>query len=801
MKFTLSWLKQHLETDAGIDEIALRLTMLGLEVDTVVNRAQGLEDFVVGEVLSASRHPDADKLQVCTVKAGGDTVQVVCGAPNARAGMKGVFAASGQYVPGTDLKLKKTKIRGVESNGMLLSMREMGLGDDHDGIVELDGGAAPGSPAVDAMGLDDPLIDIELTPNRGDCLGVRGIARDLAAAGLGTLKPLDDSPAPGGFKSPVSVHLDFDQDTADACPYFVGRLIRGVNNGESPSWLKDRLESVGLRPISALVDITNLMTLDLCRPLHVFDADKLEGDLHVRLAKAGETFTALDGEEYALTGDMTVIADGAGADALGGVMGGMRTGCGAETVNVFVESAYFDPRRTAETGRMLNIISDARYRFERGIDPAFLEGGMEIATKLILELSGGEASELVIAGGEPEWRREISFRPARVTGLGGMDVAAKDSLAILADLGFEADGKGDTVRVTPPSWRPDIVGEADLVEEVMRVRGFDQIPTTPLLRDTVLSVPALDAAGQRKAYARRALAARGLVEAVTLSFLPSIDAGLFGGGQIELRLVNPISADLDVMRPSLLPNLLAAAKRNADRGIGDAALFEVGPQFAGVEAEDQSFVAAGVRSGRTGHRNWAEPPRGYDLYDAKADVLAVLGLLGVNTSRAQVTTGAPDWYHPGRSGIVRLGPKCELARFGEIHPGITAKMGLRGPVAGFEILLDNLPEPTPGKNAARAHLTLSAFQPVERDFAFALTADTAADAVIAAARGAVPELISDVRVFDLFQGKGLAEGEKSLALNVTLQPVEKTLTDAEIDAASEKIIAAVKSATGGRLRA
>jgi phenylalanyl-tRNA synthetase beta chain len=800
MKLTLSWLKEHLQTDAEISAIAEKLTMLGLEVASVTTCAAGLGDFVVGEVLEASKHPNADRLQICKVNTGTETLQVVCGAPNARAGMKGVFAAAGCRVPGTGLKLRKSKIRGEISNGMLLSMREMGLGDDHDGIVELPDDATPGAPAVEVMGLADPLIDIELTPNRGDCLGVRGIARDLAAAGLGTLKPLDCAPLAAAFKSPLNVALDFDGETADACPYFVGRLIRGVNNGESPKWLKERLEQVGLRPISALVDITNLMAMDLCRPLHVFDADKLQGGIAARLGRRGEKFTALDGKQYQVDETMTVIADDAGICALGGVIGGARTGCTEETLNVFVESAYFDPRRTAETGRKLNIISDSRYRFERGIDPAFLVGGMEIATRLILDICGGEASKLVVAGAEPGWRRQIPFRPERVKTLGGMDVAAADAVHILGDLGFTVDDKNGTISVTPPSWRGDIAGEADLVEEVMRVKGFDAIAAVSFRRQAALPEPALSAAGRMRSLVRRTLASRGLVEAVTLSFLAGGEAELFGGGGEDLRLVNPISSDLDAMRPSLLPNLIAAARRNADRGIGDAALFEVGPQYAGDGAEDQSFAAAGIRGGRTGPRHWARPPRPVDLYDVKADVLSVLDLAGIGGDRAQITGDAPGWYHPGRCGVLRLGPKRELARFGEIHPAVAAKMGLQGPLAGFEILLDNLPGPKKKKSAARPHLTLSAFQPVVRDFAFVLDDGVAAADVIAAARKADPELIEDVRVFDLFSGPGLEDGEKSLAISVVLQPMTGTLTDAEIDTVAKKIIAAVKAATAGRLR-
>jgi phenylalanyl-tRNA synthetase beta chain len=800
MKITLGWLKEHLDTDASVDDIVERLTMLGLEVEGVSDRAAGLEGFVVARVVEARKHPDADKLSVCTVDTGSETVDVVCGAPNARTGMIGVFAGAGSYIPGIDLRLKKTTIRGVESNGMLLSEREMKISDEHDGIVDLPPDAPIGAPAVEVMGLSDPVIDIAITPNRGDCLGVRGIARELATAGLGTLRPLDATPVPGTFESPARVHLDFDPATADACPYFVGRAIRGVSNADSPQWLKDRLLAIGLRPISALVDITNYMTIGLCRPLHVFDLDKVDGDIHVRLARPGEELAALNDKSYELDGEMTVIADDNRAEALGGVIGGEPTGCTADTVNVFVESALFDPLRTAATGRRLNIQSDARYRFERGIDPSFLVDGMEIATRLILELCGGEASELVIAGAEPARQDDIAFRPGRVRTLGGVDLATDDIRRILTDLGFTVSADGEALRVGVPTWRNDIVDEACLVEEVVRVHGYDRIPTAPMDRATPLPHPALAPEQRRRAAARRALAERGLVEAVTLSFMDAGIAELFGGAPESVRLLNPISSDLAVMRPSVLPNLVAACGRNADRGIADAALFEVGPQYAGDRPEDQAAVASGVRAGRTGHRNWAEAPRAVDVFDVKADALTVLGALGVPVRSLKAVTEAPAWYHPGRSGVLRLGPKTVLATFGEIHPGVLARMDVKGPIAGFEICLDNLPPLKDRKSAARPHLRLSPFQPVERDFAFVLDRGVPADAVLGAARAADKTLIAEVRVFDLFVGGNLGSDKKSLAINVTLQPMDRTLTDPEIEAVSAKVVASVEKATGGTLR-
>ncbi len=801
MKFTLGWLKEHLETDATLDDVVERLTMVGLEVEGVENRASGLEDFVVAHVVEAEQHPDADRLRVCKVDFGGDApIQVVCGAPNARAGLKGVFAPSGQYIPGTDITLKTTEIRGVESNGMLLSEREMGLSDEHDGIIDLDVDAPVGARAVDIMGLNDPVIEIAITPNRGDCLGVRGIARDLAASGLGTLKPIDSAAVPGTFESPIKVHLDFDEDTRDACPYFVGRYVRGVTNGESPKWLKDRLLAIGLRPISALVDITNLMTFGYNRPLHVFDAAKVEGDIHVRLSKTGETMLALDGKEYTLDDSVTVISDDARAEGFGGIMGGEESGCTETTTDVFVESALFDPIRTAVSGRKLNIMSDARYRFERGIDPSFLAEGMELATKLILELCGGEASEPVIAGGEPDWKRVIELRLERIRTLGGVDIAADETIRILDVLGFDVERNGDVLSAHVPAWRSDIVGEACLVEEVIRINGYSKIPAVPFANDHNLPQPALNASQRRRAAARRTAASRGLVEAVTYSFLPSAQADLFGGVPDGLRLVNPISSDLDVMRPSLLPNLIAAAGRNADRGVSNAALFEVGPEFADDVPGEQTLVIAGIRTGTTGARNWAEPVRAVDAFDAKADAMAILGDLGLPVSNLLVFTEAPDWYHPGRSGELRLGPKTIVARFGEVHPGVLQKMDVKGPVVAFEVLLDNLPKPKSKPGSARPNLELPSLQSLERDFAFVVGSDVTADAVLRAAKGADKALITDVRLFDVFEGGNLGDDQKSIAINVVLQPMEKTLTDVEIEAVAARIVDKVCGATGGSLR-
>jgi phenylalanyl-tRNA synthetase beta chain len=801
MKFTLSWLKEYLDTEAGVDELSERLTMLGIEVEDIADRSQGLEDFVVAEVLEAEQHPNADRLRLCTVNYGAGTTKVVCGAPNARAGMKGVFAQAGMYIPGIDVTLKKANIRGVESNGMLLSEDEMGIGSDHSGIIELPVETPAGVRAIDVMGLADPVFDVAITPNRGDCLGVFGIARDLAAAGVGTLKPFDASPVKGSFKSPIDVIFDFPEDKKDACSMFVGRYIRGVANGESPQWVKDRLLAIGLRPISALVDVTNLLTIGLNRPLHVFDADKVHGNIRPRMARDGETLLGLNGKEYELDAEMTVIGDEKVAEGLGGVIGGEVSGCTEDTVNVFLEAAFFDPIRTAATGRKLNLQTDARFRFERGCDPAFLIDGAEIATRLIIEWCGGEPSELVIAGSEPEWRRQISFRPDRPRTLGGIDVDVDESRRILQVLGFEVTSGKDADTVVPPSWRSDIVGEACLVEEVVRVHGYDHVPVVPLEPPTPLPHPALTMAQSNRVAARRSLAARGMIEAVTLSFMAEGQAKIFGDIPETVRLVNPISSDLDVMRPSILPNLISAAGRNDDRGIPNAALFEVGPQFVGNGPDDETEVAAGIRSGQSGPRDWGQPPRTVDAYDAKADAIAALAAAGAPVDKLQAVAEAPSWYHPGRSGCLRLGPKVILAWFGEIHPRVLKALDVKGPIVGFEVFLDRVPAPKRKKSAAKAHLRLSALQPVERDFAFVLDQNVAAADVLRAAKSADSKLVSEVRVFDVFAGGSLETGKKSLAINVVLQPTEQTLTDSDIENVANAIVARVEKATGGTLRA
>ena len=796
MKTTLAWLKTHLDTVASLDEIVATLVMRGLEVDGIENRAKDLAPFTVARVVSAEPHPNADKLRVCIVDTGTEQVQVVCGAPNARAGMLGVFAPPGSTIPRSGMVLKQSAIRGVESRGMLVSGYELALSDDHEGIIELAEGAPLGAPFAQVAGLDDPVLDIKITPNRADCLGVRGIARDLAASGLGRLAPLDTTPVKGSCRCPISVHLAGPDDKA--CPLFLGRLIRGVRNGPSPRWLQDRLAAIGLRPISALVDITNLVTFDLDRPLHVFDADKIKGDLVVRGARPGEALAALNGKSYTLDAEMTVIADDGHVLSLGGVIGGEATGCTEATSNVYIEAALFDPVRTAATGRKLQLQSDARYRFERGLDPEFVRPGLEIATRLVLSLCGGEPSEVGMSGTVPAWQRRYPFRPSRVQSLGGVDVPPAESKRILQSLGCTVDEQAGTFLVEPPSWRGDIEGEADLVEEVLRIHGYDKVPAVPLARDTAMPKPALTPAQRRVDFVRRTLASRGLIEAVTFSFLPRALAELFGAAPDALRLVNPISADLDKMRPSILPNLLAAAQRNADRGFADGALFEIGPQYRDDTPEGQDLVAAGVRTGRTGPKRWDDPGRPVDAFLAKADALAALAAAGAPIDNLQVEAKPPDWYHPGRGATLRLGPKV-LGAFGEIHPGLLRGLDVAGTAVGFEIFLDRAPLPR-AKGLARPLLKPSPFQPVDRDFAFVVDADLSAETLLRAARGVDKKLVSAVRLFDVYTGTGIEPGKKSLAVTVVLQPEDATLTDEALDAFSQKLVAAVEKVTGGTLR-
>jgi phenylalanyl-tRNA synthetase beta chain len=806
MKLTLSWLRDHLETAAPLDEITETLTRIGLEVERVEDRARALAPYVIASVVSAEPHPNADRLRVCTVETGtGAPIQVVCGAPNARAGMKGVFAPPGTYIPGKDLTLSVVSVRGVESAGMLCSAAELEISDDHEGIIELPEEAPVGQPYAVWAGLADPLIEINLTPNRPDCTSVRGIARDLAAAGVGSLRPDSVEAVRGAFPCPVPLALDFAPDDKHLCPAFALRLVRGVRNGPSPDWLQRRLTAIGLRPINRLVDITNLVTFDRGRPLHVFDAAKVKGGLTVRRGRQGEEILALDGRTYRLDDEIVVIADENGPESIAGIMGGEHSGCGEGTTDVLIESALWDPLTVARTGRRLGIISDARYRFERGVDPAFTVPGLDLATRLVMELCGGEPSEVAFAGEIPEREHAIDFPWTEVRRLSGLDLPRVEAKVILTELGFAVAGQGDRVKVLPPSWRPDVEAKADLVEEIIRIAGLDRVKAQPLPRlDTGVVKPVLTILQRRTSLAKRELAARGMVEAVTWSFIGHEEAKLFGGGGKALQLANPIASDLSDMRPSLVPGLLKAAGRNADRGFPDTALFEVGQCFATDEPEGQSMRAAGLRRGTARHagagRHWDGAARAADVFDAKADAEALLAALGLPMAGLMVTAGGPAWLHPGRSATLSFGPKNMVGHFGEMHPAVMAAMDLKGTAVVFEIVLDELPLPKYRPTKMKAKLQLSGLQPVSRDFAFVLDRDVPVADLVRAVGNVDRALIASTEVFDLYEGAGVGEGKKSVALGVTLQPREKTLTDAEIEAVSARIVEAAGKRAGAVLR-
>ena len=797
MKFTISWLKRHLDTNASVDDIAYALTDLGLEVEGIENPMARLADFTIGKVLTAEKHPDADKLKVCQVDTKDGPTQIICGAPNARAGITVVIASPGTYVPGIDTTIGVGKIRGIESHGMMCSEREMELSDEHDGIIELPSGEV-GARFVDWLAENDsskvdPVIEIGITPNRPDALGVRGIARDLAARGLGSLKNATVDPVPGSFVSDTKVSID--DDTLDGCPDFSGRLIKGVKNGPSPTWLQQQLRAIGLRPISFLVDVTNWFTYDLNRPLHVFDADKVKGNLRVHRASGDETIFALDEKEYRLEPGQMVISDDEGPESIAGIMGGAETGCTDETVNVFVESAYWDPIQIAYAGRALKINSDARYRFARGVDPAFTPEGLEHAVRMIVDYAGGEASELIQAGSVPDTARAYPLDTARCSSLVGMDIPADTQRQTLTALGFRM--KGDMAHV--PSWRPDVQGSADLVEEVARIASLTKLKGKPLLRaQPGVPKPILTQSQMRQQAARRTAAALGYHECVTYSFIDDQAAKLFGGGDDATMLENPISSEMSHMRPSLLPGLLRAAARNQSRGFVDMALFEVGAGFHGGEPGEQHNLVSGVLIGKTGPKDVHNTSRPVDLYDAKADAEAVLAAIGA-PAKVQILRGASDWWHPGRHGMICLGPKKVLGIFGELHPKVLRAMDVKGPAVAFTIWPDEVPAPRK-KTATRTALVATDLQAVERDFAFVVDAAVEALALINAAAGADKALIKDVRVFDEFIGGSVGEGKKSLAVTVRLQPTEKTLKDADIEAVSAKIVEKVAKATGGTLR-
>ena len=797
MKFTLSWLHEHLDTSASVDEIAETLTDLGLEVEEVVNPLDKLAGFTLGKVAKAEQHPDADRLRVCMVDTDEGQKQIICGAPNARTGITVVVCKPGDYVPGIDVTLSVGKIRGVESHGMMASEKELELSDEHDGIIELPSGEVGDSfadwLAANAPEKVDPMIEIAITPNRQDALGVEGIARDLAARGLGTLKAKPISPVPGTFPSPIDVSID--EDTLDGNPYFAGRVIKGVKNGPSPAWLQARLKAIGLRPISTLVDITNFFTYDRNRPLHVFDADIVQGNLRVHRAKGGEQIEALDDKTYTFQPDMMVISDDNGPESIAGVMGGAHSGCTEDTVNVFIESAYWDPITIAHTGRKLKINSDAKYRFERGVDPDFTRPGLELATQMILDLCGGEASEVVEAGAVPDTTRAYKLDAARCSSLVGMDIPAEKQRATLEALGFTLDGD----MATPPSWRPDVKGEADLVEEVARIASLTNLEPKPMARaQTGVPKPILTQMQKREQIARRTAAALGYNECVTYSFVDQASAALFGGGDEARRVANPISSEMTHMRPTLLAGLLQAAARNQARGFADLALFEVGAVWHGGEPEDQEIQITGLLVGANGPKDPHGARRLVDVFDARADAEAILSALGA-PAKTQFARPAKGWWHPGRSARMTLGPKITLAAFGELHPKVLREMDVKGPAVGFAIHIAAIPEPKK-KSTGRAALTISDLQAVERDFAFVLDADVEAINVVNAAQGADKALIEEVRVFDEFIGGSLGEGKKSLAITVRMQPSDKTLTDEDIEAVGAKIVEKVSKATGGTLR-
>jgi phenylalanyl-tRNA synthetase beta chain len=805
MKFTLSWLKEHLDTSASLEAIVDGLTKVGLEVEGVEDPAKELAPYITAYVISAEQHPNADRLRVCMVDIGdGKPVQVVCGAPNARTGMKSVFSPPGTYIPGKNITISVGMVRGVESAGMLCSGFELGLSEDHDGIIDLPADAPVGIRFVDYAKLDDPIIDIAVTPNRSDALGVYGVARDLAAAGLGSLKRHDLKPVKGEGACPVSVKLNFAAEDKHLAPAFALRLVRGVKNGPSPEWMQSRLKAIGLRPINTLVDITNYITFDRGRPLHVFDAKKVKGHLVVRHAKEGDEILALDGKTYRPDPTTVVICDDNGVESIAGIMGGEHSGCDEHTTDVLIESALWDALNVAQSGRKLGINTDARYRFERGVDPAFCLPGLDVATHMVLELCGGTPSEAIVAGEVPQPEKIIAFPWSEVKRLTGVSMLVPEMKAILTELGFWVSGNDKEVKVAVPSWRPDVEQKADIVEEIIRIAGLDQVEMIPFPREpATVAKPVLTLIQKRTRLAKRALAARGLVEAVTWSFIGKAEAVAFGGGKPQLALANPIASDLSDMRPSLLPGLLKAVDRNVARGIPDVALFEVGQVFKGDKPEDQSIMATALRRGLAGAdgsgRHWHSDAV-IDAFDAKADAFALLEALGIPVAGLQVVQGGPAWYHPGRSGTLQFGPKLVVGAFGEVHPRILEALDVKGPVVACEINLDLLPPPKAKPTRMKPKLVLPEFQPVSRDFAFIVDKTMPAAEIIKATQAAERALITDISVFDVYEGTGVPDGKVSIAIAVSLQPVEKTLTDTEIDAISTRIIAEVSKKTGATLR-
>lgn len=792
MKFTLSWLKDFLDTNASVDEIAERLTAIGLEIEEVVDPLAAVKDLIVVSVDECVAHPDSDHLHVLKVNTGKELVQIVCGAPNARAGMKGILARPGDYVPAFGDKLKAGKIRGVESFGMMCAEDELGVGPDHTGIIECPEDAVVGA-SITTVYPSDPVFDVSITPNRGDCMSIYGIARDLAAAGVGTLKTPKHNVTVCAFKSDVKLS---NEATEIGAPFFTLREIRGVKNGASPKWMQDRLTAVGLRPISALVDVTNYFNITFGRPLHVFDADKVKGQITVRSARDGEKLTALDGKEYALSDGMVVIADENGVESIAGIMGGEASGCEESTTRVLLESAYFTPESIAKTGQKLILTSDSRQRFERGVDPAStIPVGAEMAAQMIMELCGGECSDIIVTGAEPAAPAPIFFDPKRVEKLCGVDVPADICREILEKLGCFVKPESNGFSVVRPTWRSDISGSHDLVEEVLRIYGYDKLPEIALPRPNGVH-GILQPKQRREVSVRRAMANRGGCQTITWSFMSSKDAVPFRTKDAVL-IANPISADLNEMRPNLLPNLISAARSNITKGTFDGCLFEVGPQFFGFKPMEQETVACQLRFGQATPRHWAVAQRPVDVFDAKADALAALDAAEAPQS-VQIVREAPAWYHPGRSGAVKIG-KTVLAYFGELHPKILKAMDVKTTVCACEVFLDRLP-PAKKKNGKGVKtLKLSAFTPIFRDLAFLVDRKVDADKIVSAAKNTDKVLITDVSVFDLYEGETLGD-KKSVAIQMTIQPVEKTMTDEEIESVCRRVVGAVGVATGATLR-
>jgi len=794
MKFSYSWLTEHLKTNAHFEEIEKKLTSIGLEVEDIQDTGKAYKDFIVGQVLEEKKHPNADKLKLCKVDIGKEKVDVVCGAPNVEKGMKVVYAPVGSTIPVNQMKIKAAKIRGVESYGMMCSEYELGISNEHDGIIRLEEKETIGRSFSEIYGLNDIVIEIGITPNRQDCLGVKGIARDLASAGMGELLERKISKEKGSFKSPIKIEI---QDNK-ICSAFAGRYFRNVKNTESPEWLKNKLKSIGLRPISALVDITNFVMYDENRPLHVYDADKIDGKIIVRTANDGESFQALDEKDYHLKNGMCVIADEKKVLGLGGIMGGESTGCSTETKNVLLESALFDEINTAKTGRNLSILSDARYRFERGIDPNSTLKGIDLATQLILEICGGECSEVELAGNIKENKNEVSTSSSYISRRLGFEVSDKELISILSSLGIETSQTGDVIKCLIPSWRQDIHGEADISEEVIRIKGYENIPTSNIRLKSKINKNILNYAQKKLMKARHFIASIEYDELVTFSFTDSKNCEVFGDIN-KLKIVNPISEELDILRPNLLPNLLQAIKKNKNRNFDSFSIFEIGSQYRSTSPEDQLNVACGIKSGIKTEKSWKNMQTEFDIYDVKQDLTSLIDYLMPGNKKISVSNDCPSWYHPGRSGSIKINNSVIAGYFGELHPRVASQFKIKNKINIFELYLDELPN-TEKKTTNKPVLNLSDFQIVTRDFAFVIDKKVKSEEVVTSAFKVDKELIRNVEIFDLFEDDSLGKDKKSIAIKVTLQSNEKTLAENDISEISSKIIESVEKSTSGTVR-